>query len=483
MKVTAQTKALRQPTTFYFSTITSLGERLGYYILAFLMTLFLKSSYHFSDTKAFSIFAVFTALSFITPVIGGYLSDNYLGVKRCMVFGLFTELLGFIILSLPFTSYIILTLALSLVLVGTGLFKTGPTNLLGRSYNEKDPRIDSGFTLYYMGINIGAFLASIFGGAHRLWGWHAPFMLSVLGISFAIIWFFCFKHAATNCDVKISHKKLPIRKWLVMFLGTLAFIIFSIYLFKNIFLSHLFFNLTTAALLIYFIYQIFSSPRKEKLAIIVALILMFLGMFFFTLYFQLFTSVAFYIDRCVDHNFFGFKIPTVFFLSLDPVFILILSPLYAILYNALAKHNRDLAITTKFPLGVLLIGLCFFTLYISAFFVMSNARVSSLWIILMFALFAAGELFTSALGVAMITKITPSRLYGIMIGAWYLLAWALGAELSGSMASLTSIPQRLLNTPGMFHIYASGFLKMSILGFGVAIIGFLLAPWLKRITS
>ena len=190
METSTQRKSLKQPKTFYFSVITSLGERLGYYMLAFLMTLLLRNLYKLPDDTSFAIFAVFTALSYITPVVGGYLSDNYLGLKRCMIFGLFTEFFGFVILSLPSTSRFLLALSLSLILVGAGFFKTGPTNLLGRSYTKDDPRIDDGFTLYYMGINIGGFLASFLGGTHKLWGWHAPFALAAVGILFAIIWFF-----------------------------------------------------------------------------------------------------------------------------------------------------------------------------------------------------------------------------------------------------------------------------------------------------
>ena len=192
----------------------------------------------------------------------------------------------------------------------------------------------------------------------------------------------------------------------------------------------------------------------------------------------------FYIQRCVDRNFLGFSIPTVFFLSLNPIFILVLSPLYALLYKTLGKRNRDLSITIKFPLGIFISSLCFFSLYLSTFFILSDNKISFLWIILVFFMISAGELFTSALGVAMITKIAPSRLYGVMMGAWYLIACALAADLSGSLASLASIPLNLINnTQAMFHIYASGFLKMGLLGLAVAIVGFIISPWLKKMIS
>ena len=476
-----QEQSFKQPKTFYFSTITALGERLGYYILAFLMTLFLRGLYQLPDNIAFAVFGAFTALTYITPVVGGYLSDNYLGIKRCMGLGLFLELFGFIILSLPSTSHLLLCLALSLIIVGSGFFKTGPTNLLGRSYRDDDPRIDSGFTLYYMGINIGGFLSSYLGSIHKLYGWHSPFLLAAIGIFFAIIWFFFFKHNASECDVEVAHTRIPIGKWVLILSGTLIAILISIFLLRNLAISKIFFYASTTILLLFFVYQIIISQKKEKLGILTAIILMFMALFFFILYFQMFTSIVLYIERCVDRKFFSFSIPTVFFLSLNPLFIFALSPLYAFLYKVLGKRNKDLNITTKFPLGILLIALCFFVLYLSTFFILSDGKTSFLWIVLVFFLFSAGELFTGALGVAMITQIAPKRLYGIMMGSWFLISMALAADLAGSLASLTSIPKALLNNGhAMFHVYGSGFWKMGLFGLVVAIIGFMLSPWLQK---
>jgi proton-dependent oligopeptide transporter, POT family len=484
MKNVPQEKSFKQPKIFYYSTIMVLGERIGSTILIFLLTLFLKNYYHFSDTSAFAIFAIFSALSCITPVIGGYLADNYLGIKRCMGLGLFFELSGYIILSLPLNSMLVLNLALSLILTGIGLFKTGPTNLMGRSYSENDCRIDSGFTLYYMGINIGGFIASICSGVYKIGGWNAPFMLSSVGILFAIIWFFCFRRDARECDVKIALRPIPIKKWLFTSLGVLIFVLASMYLFRNGNIAKSCFYVSIMCLMIFFMYQIIISPRKEKLAIVTTIILMFMAMFFFLLYFQIFTSVTLYIDRCVDRKFFSFTIPTVFLLGLNPIFIFIFSPFLALLYKALAKRNNDLLITIKLPLGLLLTGFSFLLLYISTFVITSNGKTSLFWIIFTFSLFAAGELLTSALGVAMITQIAPKRLYGVMMGGWFLIGLALAADLAGSLASLTSIPTHLLsNELAMSHIYGLGFLKMSSIAIIIAIIGFILSPWLQRMIN
>ncbi len=134
------------------------------------------------------------------------------------------------------------------------------------------------------------------------------------------------------------------------------------------------------------------------------------------------------------------------------------------------------------PLGILLIGICFMTLKLGcAYFARSDATIHGLWMVLAIFLYSAGELFTSALGVAMITRIAPPRMYGIMMGAWYLIATALAADLSGQMAKLASIPEKLLaDHHASLAIYGDAFLVMGLIGIGVSLLGFAISPWLKK---
>jgi proton-dependent oligopeptide transporter, POT family len=473
----------KQPKVLYLSSITSMFERFGYYIIGFLLTLYVKQIYNFSDGEAFTTFALFTALGYLTPAIGGFLADRFIGIKRCLGLGLAVECIGYALLAIPTPNIVIFHLALGCIIVGAGIFKTAPTNILGRAYDENDHRIDSGFTLYYMGINIGSLASALVAGTiQKSYGWHIPFLFAAVGLLIGFIWFLFLKHWAKEHESAPGKVRYGLRRWIITLISTAVSIALFSYLMSNAALANICFYIGSAAIFLYFIYEIIISPKDEKVRILVCLALIFMAVIFFLLYFQLYTSVELFIERNVNRQVLGFEMPTIYFLGMNGLWIIILSPIFAYAYKSMHRRNCDLAITTKFPLGILLIAASFFTLTIACnYFASSNALVGAWWVVLFLFLYSSGELLTSALGVAMITRIAPERMYGIMMGAWYLIALALAAELSGSVAKLADIPLQLQgNAHASLGIYSNAFFMMGILGAATAIAGFIVSPWLKR---
>ncbi len=473
----------RQPRVLYLASITSMFERFGYYIIGLLLTLYLKNVYNYSDQEAFGAFALFTALGYLTPAIGGYLADHFIGIKRCLGLGLFFEGIGYVLLAIPVDDPLIFRVALACIIIGAGIFKTAPTNLLGRSYRAGDSRIDSGFTLYYMAINIGSFGSALIAGSiQKAYGWHVPFLFAAAGLFVGIFWFFALKHHARGVGSKPGRRSLGFHKWAITILGCVASVALFAYLLSNQSLANVCFYFGSAAVLMYFLWQMIVSPREERMKIAVCLSLIFMAVVFFVLYFQLYTSMELFVERNVERNYLGFTLPTVYFLGLNGVWIIALSPIYAAIYSALERRNKDLSITTKFPLGILIIACCFFSLYFaSTHFADANGKISALWMVFAIFLYSAGELLTSALGVAMITRIAPTRMYGVMMGAWYLIAFALAAELSGMVAGFASIPENLQqDLPASLGIYGGAFLKMGTIGLVTAALGLAVSPILKR---
>jgi POT family proton-dependent oligopeptide transporter len=474
---------LRQPKVIYLSFVTAMCERYGYYIIGFLLTLYLKNVYSFSDARAFTTFGLFTALGYLTPAIGGWLADNVVGIKRCLGLGLLFEGLGYALLAIPTPNHLVFYTSLGCIIIGAGIFKTAPTNILGRAYSDDDPRIDSGFTLYYMGINIGSLTSAIVAGSiQRAFGWHVPFIFAAAGLLVGFIWFTFFKHHARELESEAGRRAYTAGQWALTVIAAAAAVALFAYLMSDEPMANLGFFAGSAAILVYFVYQIIMSPGEERARILVCLALISMAVVFFILYFQLYTSMDLFIERNVRREVFGFVAPTVYFLGLNGLWIIILSPAYAYMYKALQRKNRDLAITTKFPLGILLIGACFFSLTIACrYFVRPDATISFVWMIFALFLYSAGELFTSALGVAMITRIAPTRMYGVMMGSWYLIAFALAANLSGHVAEMASIPEGL---QGDLHaslaIYSQAFFRMGMIGLVVAALGFIASPWLRR---
>jgi len=367
----------KQPRVLYLAFITSMFERFGYYIIGFLLTLYVKNVYNYSDTQAFTLFAIFTALGYLTPAIGGYLADNCIGIKRCLGLGLILEAMGYALLALPTPNTVIFYSALGFIIVGAGIFKTAPTNILGRAYEKGDQRIDSGFTLYYMGINVGSLASSIVAGSiQKAFGWHVPFAFAAAGLLLGFVWFLFFKHHAKDRESAAGKRPFSTGKWFITIAGSLAAVTLFVLLGGHPKLADLLFYVGSAAVIAYFIWQIIIRPRDEKIRIIVCLILIFMAVVFFLLYFQLYTSVALFIDRNVDRTFAGFEIPTVYFLGLNGFWIIVLSPFFAWMYRVLQKRGGDLSITTKFPLGILITGMCFFSMkFACAFFANSDAKI------------------------------------------------------------------------------------------------------------
>jgi len=473
---------LKQPKVFPFSVGTALFERSGFYALAFVLVMFVKETYKISDHEAFVLFGVFNALVFLTPAVGGYLADNIFGIRRTMLLGLCIETVGLMCLALPTEK--LLYFSLSCIILGIGFFKVGPTDLMGRSYHKNDPRIDNGFTFYYMAMNIGASISPIaIGYLQRYYGWHIAFIFATAVMLAGIATYFILRHRASEFDVEVSKHKVSRKNAYLLTVGTVAACGVCVFLLKYTIVANISFIVATACLLFYFLNEIRKSPKKEQLEIIACLILIFIGMVFFVMYFQLFMSLELYIKRVVSHNLFGFDIPASAFLSLNNIWVVILSPILVFIYNLLTKHNKSVAITSKFSFGLLTIGLCFITLYVSTFFHDSSWQVSSIWVVIAIMLFSLGELLVSALGVAMVTRIAPKRLFGVMMGAWFLIASSLASAISSSIASLASVPDNIPNMQDALTIYGKAFLEMGMIGIVGAIIVFLVGPSIKRMAD
>lgn len=473
---------LKQPKVFPLSVMTALFERSGFYALTFVLVLYIKSVYNISDKEAFVLFGVFNALVFLTPAIGGYLADNVLGIRRTMFLGLGLETLGLVCLSLPNDS--LLYFSLACVVMGVGFFKVGPTNLMGRSYTKNDPRIDGGFTLYYMMMNVGAFFSPIvMGYLQRYYGWHTAFLYGAVVLGASLIAMFLLRHRADDIDVEASKKKISVKQILVIagsLIGACAFIMF---LLDYTIMANISFAVITVGLLIYFANEIRVSPKPEKRAILACLSLIFIGIVFFVLYFQIFMSVTLFIKRSVSHQVFGHDIPASAFLALNNFWIIAFSPLLVMLYNRLAKRNKDIPINTKFALGIFVTSLCFLTLCVSTYYHDSNWQVSSVWVVLAVMLYSLGELLVSALGVAMVTKIAPKRMYGVMMGAWFLIANSLASAISSSVASLADVPDTLTDGQVILSIYNTAFLKIGLVGVAFAIAVYFIGPYIKKMSS
>jgi POT family proton-dependent oligopeptide transporter len=479
MKTNTMTK---QPKVFLLSVLLAGCERFGFYILADSLILYLEHVFGFADHNANIFYSTLNALVYSAPAIGGYIADNYLGIRRAMALGLVLEGLGQF--CLIFSGQMFLYLGIALVIAGVGFFKTSPTNLMARAYQPKDPRIDSGYTLFYMVINMGSAISAILAGfLQRYFGWHIIFLIAGIGTYLGLIVYYVFRHRAQSVDVIAGNNKLTLLKIAVIFFGLLIGITAIAALMYAPLIARGVFYAVAAALVIYFLYEIYRSEMAEKRKIIACLLLILMGMIFFMMYYQRYTSVLLFMDRSVRHSLFGYTIPSIAMLALNPLWIITLSPLLVLTYNQLARKRKDLAITTKFALGLLITSLSFFVLKFSTYFVDANQQISWVWMVISFGLYSLGELLISALGVAMVARLAPQRMYGVMMGAWFLIATSIGSLLGGFAANLADIPKDLTDPVLILQVYGHTFLEIGMVGLLITLLAFIAGPYVKKIAG
>lgn len=474
------TPKLKQPKVFNLAFSTSLFERFGFYVLSYLLALYSEHVFGLSDVQAFVLFGVFNGLAYITPVIGGYIADAVFGIRRSIILGLFLEANGLLLLAL--SQKIFFFLGLGLIIAGVGFFKTAPTHLLARSYGKNDPRIDSGFTLFYLTMNIGGlFAATLSGFLQKYYGWHVAFFVAGAAIYLGLLCYFIFRKYAKSVDSKAGKIKLATRTRQWLLLGIILVVTISVITLMFTDIADGLILFATVVLITYYIYQIVQSDKEDRLKIAACLLLVLIGFVFNVLYFQAFTSVILFIERCLNRTVLGFTAPSTLFLMLDPLWIIILGPILAYLYKVLAKHKRDIHISSKFVIGLFSISICFLILKLSTVFPNADMKVNMIWIIAAFIIYALGELLVSALGVAVVTHIAPKRMYGVMMGTWYFVALALANIVSGMLAAgISAIPKTIHNPQLILSMYGRAFLEMGLIGLAFAVIAFITVPYIKR---
>ena len=475
----------KHPKMFWLSGIVMLAERFGYYILSFVLVLYMQACYKLPDKEAFAMYAVFAALSYLTPLIGGYLSDNYIGTERVLITGLFIEATGYLLLSFKGTISFFY-LALAFVIVGAGLFKTAPTNLMGKSYNgADDPRLDSAFTYFYMFINIGMIAASYLTSALTgSIGFNICFLIGSI-ICYIGVFVYCIlkkKVVKKEYKTEIGQNTLPLKNWLLFTIGVVLFILIFSYMISNKVVYDVFFCVTLALFVVYFVYEMFVLDKVSKEKLIAAMILILFGTAFFMLYNQLYSSMVLFFDRCVDRRFLGYTFSPIMLQSVNPLTIIILGPILALFYSYLNRKGKDIHITIKFPLGLYCISLCFFVLVLSIYLADNSAKINPVLPILSVVFYTIGELLISALGMSMVTKMAPKKLFGLMMGAWYFIGTSLGALLSGWLANLAVVPSGVAKMQEV-HIYFKAFLIMGIIGAIISTVALLLSPFVKKMSN
>jgi POT family proton-dependent oligopeptide transporter len=437
-----------------------------------------------SDSQADLLFGTFSSLLFLTPVIGGYIADRFIGFRRAIIIGAILMIVGYAVMALRNPEAFLW--GMSIVIVGNGLFKPNVSGIVGCLYDINDPRRDGGFTLFYMGINIGALIPPLFAGPLvNHFGWHWGFLIASIGLAIGLAIFLGFKSWLGNTgEVPTTsplRKKDANRVAFTTFycLGIIALVVILRQLFQFPDRTDLLLIAVSAGILCAILLCMFNEQPEQRRKLAACLILITISVGFWAVYVQTFTSLMLFADRNMSKSFLGITIDAEFTQFFNPFFIIVLSLFLSRFWIWLDQRGKDPSTPVKFTYGLLMMGLGFLVLGLGVRW-LSVDGMSSPWILVgSYFLQTIGELLISPIGLAMITRLAPHHLVGMMMGVWFLVqsaAFAIGGGLAtwASIPSGTSVEQSSL-------IYSNAFLKFAAISLLLTFISYLLVPYVRRL--
>lgn len=474
----------KHPPAFYTIFMLEIWERFGYMSLIGILTVYLTRELGMPTSQAFILYGSFAALVYAFIILGGYLGDKILGAKRTIVIGLIILLLGYALMAVNREDTVYY--AMSLICVGTGLFKSNPSSLLAKCYPQNDSaRLHNAFTLFYMAINIGSMLGLfVIPNIAAHYGYSAAFSASVIATGLSLASFLGFGFTLRNVSTEAGAKPLNVKALIVTLIGIVIMVFVVERLLNSIILAKLVVIATFIISLSVYVYLSFKVRDEGFFTkMMLALILMTEAIVYKIAYIQMQTSINFYAINNATHSLLGIATAPETFQALNPIWIVLLSPLLAYYYTKSEGTRLSLTIYSKFTLGMFLLSMSFIILYCSKFFADSAGIVSSNWLILSYMFQSAGELLISALGLAMVSQLAPQRFNGFMIGLWWVFM-AFASMLGGLVASLVS-PKgsaEITDKVVLMTNYTNVFLGLGIAIFIFALIMMSLSPIKRKLS-
>ena len=409
----------KHPSGLYMLFMVEMWERFNYYGMRALLSLFMISTViQYTKATSSKIYGMFTALVYLTPVIGGYLADKYIGKRHSITIGAILMAIG----QFTLASYEIidpklaLFTGLALIIIGNGFFKPNISTIVGELYPAKDPRRDSGFTIFYMGINVGAFIA--------------PFVCGFLGqpnditsIAEAYKWKYGFMAAGTGMIIGLIWYLLSQKKYL----GEIGL-----------------YPVTDTKAVDHVENKPLTPEEKDKIKAIFTFV--FFAVFFFAFFEQAGTSLNFFADEATRLVIGPIKLKASYFQAVNPICVVIFAPLFAKLWIKMGDKNPSIPV--KFGWGLFLQGIAFMIIAIGASIYTSQGPVSALWLVFCYLFCTMGELCLSPVGLSMVTKLAPAKFMSLLMGVWLaasfignlLAGWLASFYDSWSLATLFSVP-------------------------------------------
>ena len=535
------------PKALFFLFMVELWERFSYYGMRAFLVLYLTKAlvtggFGFDKKIAVGIYAAYGALVYLTPLAGGYIADRLLGFRRAIIWGAILMAAGQFTLSASSgTEFIsktdydarikagekeadivarrtpvrgnewLLFGGLAFLVIGNGFFKPNISSLIGRFYPQGDPRRDGAFTIFYMGINMGAFLAPLTCGVvAEIEGWKYGFMLAGGGMVTGLLIFLYTTRIGvlgTHADppLRADNTPTPLTTMLPVILGTFLVVPLAVFLMRpnetvdahlrngvawvirlfsdrphdlsSLSMMDALLGIVGTLAIGYMLYLSSKYPKEERQRIWVIVVLLFFTTVFWTFFELAGSALNLFTDENVDKSLLGIKLEASSFQAANALFIMIFAPVFSVMWVWLAKKNWDPPAPVKFAIGLLLLGAGFLVLNLGKAAAVAGI-VPAMFLILLYLLHTLGELALSPVGLSLVTKLAPAKMVGFMMGFWFLSS-AIAHQAGKWIASETAAPKDATKEQ-MLDLSLGVFNQVGLFALGSGVLLLVLSPILKK---
>jgi len=474
------------PRGLFVLFFAELWERFSFYGMRAILVLYLTKHFLFTEEPSYAIYGAYTSMVYIGPILGGYVADKFLGARKAVLAGGVLIAVGHFLIALlegpqgqQGTALQAFYLSLAFIIVGVGLLKANISVLVGGLYARDDVRRDGGFSIFYMGINTGAFFGPIvIGILGETIGWRYGFGVAGVGMTLGLVVLMMFRGelqgvgeppvpAALKARTAIG---LPL-EW-TLYLGAALCVLASWYLVGSQgAVGTLLIVASIATIGSILFTAVAKLPREERDRVFAALFLIALCPLFWALFEQTGSSLNLYTDQAVDRTILGFAIPASVFQSVNPFFIITLAPVFGALWVKLGRRGLEPSAPFKFGIGLILVGAGFFALILGA---PTQGLTPALFVILLYAFHSAAELCFSPIGLSSMTRLSVKSMTGLMMGTWF-LATAAGNFLAGLIAQATG--GEGAGSAQVLEVYG----RIGWFAMGIGVVVLLVAPFVNKL--
>ncbi len=479
-------QTLGHPAPLWMLFMSEFWERFAFYGIRWALVLYIVAQFHSGDSSgqasANLTYGSYLALVYAGAIFGGLIADRVIGYQRSILLGAVFMATGLFMISLP--NPMIFEMGLATIIVGNGLFKPNISTMVGKLYGTGDERRDSGFTIFYMGINAGAFVAPILTqvlaqkvfGTDAMPAYKVVFIAAGIGMLISLVWFWFGRAQLKGIGAPPADAQ-GLGRVLLVAIGAVV-VIPGVYMLLALgagtlqwILSALFVGLAAMLMM-----EGIRNGGVARDKVIAMMIIFFFNILFWMFFEQAGSSFTFLANDIVDRNLGGWEFPTAWFQSVNSIAIITLAPVLAFSWVWLSKRNANPSIPRKFGLGLIFNGLAFALLIYALSQLVDDSGMIPFWTLFMvYVIQSVGELCLSPIGLSMVTKLAPVRLVGLGMGGWF-LSTGIGNNLSGIFASHVS-GETGMTTASALSGYTFGF--WSLMGAGVLL--FLIAPLIQKL--